>query len=318
MKIFLSIASYRDPFLPYTVMSAYQNATYKSDLMFGIVEHAYAKEFFDSHAFVFKKQIRHCQIDPIYANGVCAARHLAQTLYNNETYFFQIDSHTVFEPGWDEYLIAEFEKLNVNHPRPVITGFPREFVIPDYKNVHSIERRNHNHFLALRLHEQQAFKDDYVILCTSLMLHKQGPVYGFYVHGNSLFTVGEVISEVPYDPHLYFYGEEQSLALRLWTHGYDIFHLQYLPMYVCYDRNYRMLHWADPIDQQRGQQWWWLEQRSRNRLREIVTGQLRGIYGVGQVRSIQAYADFCGIDYLNRKIDAKAITGEGIFLPARL
>lgn len=223
MKIFLSIASYRDPFLPYTVMSAYQNATYKNDLAFGIVEQAYAKEFFDIHTFGFKKQIRYYQLDPLYANGACAARHLAQTLYNDETYFFQIDSHTVFEPGWDEYLIAKLEQLRVNHPRPLISGMPREFVIPDYKNVHSIERRDHTDFVALCVHEPKAFKDSHVVLCAPLIIHEQGPVYGFYVKGGSLFTLGEVINEVPYDPHLYFYGEEQSLALRLWTHGYDIF-----------------------------------------------------------------------------------------------
>jgi len=317
MKIFLSIASYRDPFLPYTVMSAYQHATYKNDLTFGIVEQAYAKEFFDLHTFGFKKQIRYYQIDPLYANGACAARHLAQTLYNDETYFFQIDSHTVFDPGWDEYLIAKLEQLRVNHPRPIISGNPREFVIPDYKNIHSIERRDHNHFLALCVHEPTSFKEGHVVLCATLIIHEQGPVYGFYVKGGILFTLGEVINEVPYDPHLYFYGEEQSLALRLWTHGYDIFHLRYLPIYTCLDREYRLLHWSDPIDQQREQKWWSLEQHSRNRLSEIVTGQLRGIYGVGQVRSIQAYADFCGIDYFNRKIAAKAITGEGIFQPAR-
>jgi len=39
------------------------------------------------------------------------------------------------------------------------------------------------------------------------------------------FTYGSVITEVPYDPQLrhLFFGEEVSMAARLWTSGYDFF-----------------------------------------------------------------------------------------------
>ena len=88
MKIFINLASYRDPFLPITVASAYQNATYKNALVFGIVEHAYARETFDPDLFAFKAQIRYCRLDPLYAYGACWTLHAVQMLYNNEKYFF--------------------------------------------------------------------------------------------------------------------------------------------------------------------------------------------------------------------------------------
>lgn len=36
---------------------------------------------------------------------------------------------------------------------------------------------------------------------------------------------GAMVQEVPYDPHLpfLFFGEESSMAARLWTHGWDFF-----------------------------------------------------------------------------------------------
>ena len=104
---------------------------------------------------------------------------------------------------------------------------------------------------------------------------------------------------------------------RLWTSGYDLFHIPNLPLYTCYDRSYRTLHWDDDLDKARSESWWQRDQRSKRRLSDIVTGKLSGIYGVGQARSIQDYRQFCVIDNINRTLENNAITVEGVFVPAR-
>ena len=38
------------------------------------------------------------------------------------------------------------------------------------------------------------------------------------------FTLGQHCLEVPYDPDLYFLGEELVMMARSFTHGYDMFH----------------------------------------------------------------------------------------------
>lgn len=317
MKIFLSLAAYRDPFLPITVKSAYENAKYKDSLIFGIVEHSYAKEFFDLQAFSFKKQIRYYCIDPVYAYGACAARHLAQTLFNGEDYFLQVDSHTIFEPDWDAHLVTQMESLLADHHRPVISGYPSFFRMLDPQKLVYGEFNLHRDCLVLSASQENTFRDDsYMVHIKPEVIKSDTPaVTGFLIGANFLFTVGEVTAEVPYDPYLYFFGEEPSLALRLWTHGYNIFHINGVPLSTCYERNYRMLHWADPVDKDRSVSWLSLEKKSQRRLSEIVTGRLQGIYGVGKVRSIQAYADFSGIDYLNRRLHPKAYIGRRVFQP---
>ena len=47
------------------------------------------------------------------------------------------------------------------------------------------------------------------------------PVAGFHVAGGCVFAPGRIVNEIPYDPLLYFHGEEQALALRAWTRGWD-------------------------------------------------------------------------------------------------
>ncbi|MEZ5416717.1 MAG: GlcNAc-transferase family protein [Vicinamibacterales bacterium] len=57
---------------------------------------------------------------------------------------------------------------------------------------------------------------------------------------------GSFVTDVPYDPDLYFTGEEITLAVRAYTHGYDFFHPRQVIVWHEYTRNYREhKHWTD-------------------------------------------------------------------------
>jgi hypothetical protein len=49
------------------------------------------------------------------------------------------------------------------------------------------------------------------------------PLMTRFFSGHFVFVEGTWIEEVPYDPNLFFHGEEGSLAVRSWTSGYDLF-----------------------------------------------------------------------------------------------
>ena len=142
----------------------------------------------------------------------------------------------------------------------------------------------------------------------------ENPVHGYMISGNCLFTLGKSIEDVPYDPFLYFSGEEHSLALRYWTSGYNIFHTREIPVYHHYGRDYRVTAWGDQgIEDRRPVKWWEHDVRSKQRLHQIVTGQDLGVYGVGSKRSLQQYIKWTGIDYLTRTLYDKAKVGNEIF-----
>jgi hypothetical protein len=140
--------------------------------------------------------------------------------------------------------------------------------------------------------------------------------HGYLISGGNIFTSGKIINEVPYDPFLYFCGEENSLALRLWTNGYNIFHTNSIPIYHRYntETDSRLTVWGDEkLETMRLIKWWEYDAESIKRLTSIVTGEDLGVYGIGKTRTLEQYIKFSGIDYITKTIKERAKTGEGIF-----
>ena len=72
----------------------------------------------------------------------------------------------------------------------------------------------------------------------------------------------------------------------------------------------RPMHWDAALEARRSRTWWTLEQRSRQRLKAMLEdGADLGVYGLGTVRSLDDYADFCGIDYRRRTLGETAFKG---------
>lgn len=299
MTIFISIASYRDALLSNTVINAYDNAKYKDSLIFSIIDQAFLGEVIDIPSLSFKNQIRYLRIDPEYARGAAWPRNIAQSYWNGEDFYLQIDSHTMFDPNWDDILINQYNELKKYHNKPIITTYPHSFEVIE-KDIKNLKKNRFEGLLVLRPSDKFEVNDMYLHTCAT-MISSDRPVHGYLISGNFLFTSGEVCEEVPYDPYLYFSGEEHSYALRLWTHGYNIFHVTQVPVYTNYNRDYRILSWGDK-DDQRTIKWWEYDLRSKERLKKIVTGENVGKYGLGNMRTLDQYKKWSGIDYKNRII----------------
>jgi hypothetical protein len=137
MSIFISIASYQDPLLVSTIFSAYKSAQNKDQLIFSVCDQS------DSGIKVeeieFRSQIHYEHVDPLFSKGPCWARHRAQSFFNNEDYFLQIDSHTQFAPNWDRTFIDQLSKISslksddAYFNKPVITSYPRGFEVIDFE-----------------------------------------------------------------------------------------------------------------------------------------------------------------------------------------
>ena len=112
MSIFISIASYQDPLLVSTIFSAYNNAEKKEDLIFSICDQS--DHGIKVNEIAFANQIHYEHIDPLFSKGPCWARHRAQSFFNDEDFFLQIDSHTQFAPNWDVVFIGQLKKISAN------------------------------------------------------------------------------------------------------------------------------------------------------------------------------------------------------------
>lgn len=289
-RIFVSIASLCDPMLAFTLQSAIATARFPDRLAFGIVEQdrASVARHFPQGGW----RIAHVLVDPLQSRGACWARALAQSLWAGEEYFFQIDSHSLFEPGWDSTLIDRRDAVagQSGHDRIILSTRPFGFEFgPD-----GLPLRHRFTDMTLKLVPKDPVLrlPEPVIAFDCINSGRRDDLPGHQISAANLFARGSLIEEVPYDPFLYFHGEEQNISIRAFTHGWDIWHPNAVPLYHLYKRRVAgeaPLHWDARFDTARQEKWQDLRLRARLRLGDLITGRLQGPYGLGPRRSFQEY-----------------------------
>lgn len=303
MRIFASIASYCDPVLPFTLERAVAMAADPSRLHFGVVDQSPPDA--PRLGAPGRARLTQVRVDARDARGPCWARALAMSLHDAEDWFLQLDSHMDFDPGWDDALVAQALALGAPQRPVVISTYPDAFTFVEGQPV---RRPTTTGVLAQVVKPGTDFAADHPVLAFQAQpVDALQPLPAFHVGAGCLFAPGRIVRQVPYDPWLYFHGEEQAMALRLYTRGWDLFHMPALPVHHLYNDAAsgappRPLHWDAEHEAQREVPWWAFEQRSRARLAALVAGEDLGVYGLGTVRSLADFAAFSGIDYAARTL----------------
>lgn len=302
-SIFISVAAYRDPLLLQTLCEAAKNADHPDRIVFGVVEQREAEERLIVPS-ALQKQVRYVGVDPKDSRGVCWARALAMSLYSGEDWFFQIDSHMLFDEGWDTYLLENIAACFQLSAKPILTGLPNAF---SHKDGICTKNAKNTGTIVTKFKGDVGFAEGgHTLAYTSYTDTTQKPVNAMNIAGAYVFAAGGIVEEIPYDPRYYFYGEEQSFSIRAYTHGWDIFHVPSMPFYHLYSnetvKDVRKHHWEVEQDAGRGQRWWELDKAAKIRLSRLVTGNLYGVYGLGTQRTLEDYNRDFGIDYRNRTI----------------
>ena len=316
--IFVHIAAYRDPDLVATLYNLIKKAAHPERLKFGICLQldpldpmSWREEVFPDHAHL---QVMH--VDAADSRGVCWARSQAQRFYDGEDFLLQIDSHMRAIQNWDDLLVQTWR--DCNYSKAVLSVYPNSFYQPCQLETNTLPVMAAHRF------------DDYNILLPRALSRYQmpdqqpeKPLPSAFIAGGFLFGPGSIIENVPYDPDLYFCGEEISMAVRLWTHGYNIYCPNRLLLFHLYrmadgDGNTSATHWSDHED------WFQLNRRSMVRVHtllksihtapETLSPSQKDIasliyYGLGEERTLSDYQSWAGIDFSMQKIEPKAIEG---------
>lgn len=296
-KIFVSIASYRDPELLPTLRDLYDNAKNPNDIHIGLCWQRDAKESLEE----FEADTRLRVIDMPYqaARGACWARYAIQQLYDGEDYFMQLDSHHRFVEDWDEKCINMIEQLKAKgHAKPLLTGYISSF---SPKNDPGARVQQPWRMVFDRFIPEGAV----FFLPETLEDYQQldAPQLARFFSAHFVFTVGSWATEVMYDPEYYFHGEEISLAARSFTWGYDLFHPHMVIAWHEYTREGRTKCWDDdPI---------WVKRNdhchARNRRLFSMDGNKYdpsefGRYGFGPVRTLRQYEKYAGLEFSTRRV----------------
>tara|TARA_B100000767_G_scaffold46603_1_gene41304 strand:+ start:1221 stop:2234 length:1014 start_codon:yes stop_codon:yes gene_type:complete len=319
MSIFISIASYQDPLLVSTIYSAYQNANDKDALVFGVCDQSDNPD--NILDIEFAKQIHYDHVDPLFAKGPCWARHRAQSFFQDEDYFLQIDSHTQFSPGWDEKFITELNKIESMgasddyFAKPIITSYPRSFEVLDFEKGLFRLNTGDKHTQVITYRKDSLFLKSSFSRQIGIPTKCLDNTHAYLMAAGCIFVRGSFVKEIPYDGNYYFYGEELSMALRAFTHGYSFFHIPDVPLFHLYtdlSNIPRKLHWDPEDDKDRAIKWNELEKKSLDRLDDLFAGKIEDSMGLGTKRTLADYASLSGIDLEQKKVlDMEKATESG-------
>lgn len=303
MKIFVQIASYRDPQLIPTIENMLEKAKYPENLVLSIARQFHPDDKFDDLIkYKNDKRFKIINIDYQESKGVCWARHLTQQQYDGEEYTLQIDSHMRFDQDWDQTLIDMIIDLqNKGYKKPLLTGYVSSFDPDNDPDGRVLDpwRMTFDRFTP----EGVVFFLPEIIPDWKTL---DAPIPSRFYSAHFCFTLGQFSKEVQHDPEFYFHGEEISITVRAYTHGYDLFHPHRVVIWHEYTRKGRTKQWDDD------KEWY-----KKNESCHVKNRQLLGIDGekyegdiyefFGKERTIKDYEKYAGLLFSKRSVQKYTI-----------
>lgn len=257
--IYVQIPAYRDAELASTLRSLYAKAADPNRLRVRVLwQHGP-----DDHLPADVLDLPHLEIDPVPATeseGCNWARVRLQAAWQDERYTLLLDSHHRFVRGWDDLGVGMVEQLRHRGvARPLLTAY-----LPNYYPGRDPVGRKQRPFKIY----PYAREDGVLTRLTSLPIRGwtalDAPIPADFLSLHFILADGRFNHDVPFDPQIYFFGDEVLTSLRAYAVGYELFHPHRILGWHAYDRSSRVPHWADHQD--------WTERHRRS------LDRMRGIY----------------------------------------
>ncbi len=296
-RIFISIASYRDPECQWTVKDLFEKAKYPERIFVGICWQFIAEEdaaFFEVDTR--PEQVRRVDFDARESKGACWAKVQAMSLWQGEEYILNIDSHMRFAQDWDEQMLDTLAMCPSE--KALLSTYPAIYVPPNTLTPSTPqlvvkEFNEKSKVLHLRSYNRQLTK----------------PKRNAFVAGGFIFAKAELFQQIPWDENIYFYGEEITFALRAWTHGWDCYTPHLCSIFHYYGRGDEAKHASD------NKKWHEIDKQSKRRVLHIMGTEIvddveiEPCYQLGKIRDLAAYQRFSGVDFKALSITDAASNG---------
>jgi hypothetical protein len=281
--IYVSIASYMDQELYQTVHTMFEQADNPKNIFVSIYaqddEHVDLQPIFDQFGI---KKFNYEQVGKEKAKGVGYARARTQRLLNSKfhKYYLQVDSHTVFGPSWDTRMINDYERLRPFWKRYILSSYPSAYEYTEEGTVYFVES-------GIPVVEARPSSDPFVkyeAIYIDYIGEEFGQETGFFCAGQA-FGYSEYFEAVPYDPSIYFQGEEQTLSIRFFDQDIKIVAPPDLYLFHDYVGHKRGRHWDKNPD------WQTWENLSQYRLIRFYEKQIDDIFGLTNQYSIDNWVE---------------------------
>jgi [Skp1-protein]-hydroxyproline N-acetylglucosaminyltransferase len=321
-KIFVSIAAYRDSEIAPTLLSLMTTAQHSDRIFVGLVlqidtittQNNEDEQIVDSLQQLalttpwYNTHVRTMTLDARHAQGPCYARYLCQSLHRGEDYVLQIDSHMRFRNNWDTFLIEQLQTCSLIHKnnnknKVMLTTYPVGYQLPNL-----IPNECRATLLVPWKFDAQGMlrQQGRLLLSLSESSNPKDPIPCLLYAAGFNFTYASVLDDCPYQmlPHLFF-GEELSMALRLYTWGYDLYAPSESVCYHLWSRAHRPTSPLLAVGETEAD-----KQAARDRSQRIVKEQLAGRGpGLGSERCAHEFAKALKVDFEKHRLEEGAGLG---------
>lgn len=262
------------------------------------------------HHLTFRDaKIELIDVPHMQTQGACWARNLIQQRYAGERYTLQLDSHHRFIREWDRCAIGMLDCLRDRSAKPVLTTY-----LPMFEPNADVSQLTGEPAMMVMfrfsLEGVVMFRPQTIPEWRSL----DRPVPARFYSGHFALADGHFAKVVQHDPEYFFLGEEISITVRAFTHGYDLYHPHRVIAWHEYTRSHRVKVWDDHTPDARdnghiSQHWGERNDRAYRRNRELfgidgttTADDLYGRYGFGTERTVADYEAYAGISFAYRGV----------------
>jgi hypothetical protein len=215
-KIFIQIASWRDPFVKNTIDSALRTSYNPESLVFGIVFQGYEEDNWMIEDIKSYPNVKILLVDGREASPyICNIRgYQGFSLLTDEEYYMQIDSHTRFSKNWDVYMKEELKIANNVFGKSVLS--PQTHPFFDWNDesnqpgmIAGIDQDWFDNFKNPVIGRAHYKTEDYIC------------IERFY-NANTFFAYSEDVRNCRQPFNISFEFEQPFNTIRIFTAGYNI------------------------------------------------------------------------------------------------
>lgn len=217
-SIFVAIPAYNERYLDFTVADLLDKASGDNEIKVGVVEQSTVNRF----ACLEYPNVTHLKQSAVHPTGVCRQRLIALLLNLGSDYVLSVDAHMCFDYGWDKELIDRHQKLvQIHGSRCVISQHLPITVDAGNGTLKKIGMVGSTYKTpGMTIGNER-------ITLYDLGSHDGWYKENYFLTAHFMFSTKDVFDDVPPDPDMYFYGEEHTWALRLWTRNIKMFSTNY-------------------------------------------------------------------------------------------
>jgi hypothetical protein len=298
-KIFVNICSYRDKLLAPTIQSLLDNESGRNTITYGIFEQTSLEDsLVKKYPHLAKhKQVRYKRIDPEYSDGVVWARAINAMQIYDEEFQYQVDSHMLFDKGWDNYLILDYMQgcRDFGHDKIVLSAGTKNFDLDEDRITKHI------------LNDDISVKLGYYQFNKNMRLYAHGPWIpspdklqpSIHICAGNFFAPAKWVKEVGYNTNIYFEGEEQMLVLMSFLKGYKVLTQRRVKCYhYLRSSNWESKQTINPVISQEKIRM--NQDRSEKELSNFL-------YSIDE-SVLRKYQEEMGVDFINRRLEERSIS----------